>query len=514
MKRFLTDNWITLVIGLAFTISAALALRNNAVIEQNHTIISQTDLVRKNTQAILTQTMHGLDLGVRGYGLTQDENLLIPYKEAVQTSAQIFHRIDSLLALQNYPKRNDAYKVMTEVKQYIELSNDMIAKAKAGDMEQFVALLKEDRGYQVWATYSKFSTELFQFEDELAAKSLSDYNNAIKGNLVLQISFLVLGLPMLFLFVRSVNKDRKRREKILEQVDHADRSYVFNDGVATNNLSEEINIRSVSHVRQASDFIASLASGDYEVQWKGMSEQNRSQNSATLAGNLFRLRERLKSVRLEDERRNMVNEGLASFSELVRTHQSDPDQLSMKCVSFLTKYLKAQQGSLFVLEENAGERYLKLAGCFAFERRKFLDKRIEIGNGLVGQTFLEGEPVMMKQVPSGYTSITSGLGDATPSCIAIIPVKHDTNTVAVMEFATFEEFEPHQIGFLQKAGEFFASAIINTRTTLKMKALLDEATEREAMMREREEELKQNMEELQATQEQLTRNQTSLYVTR
>ena len=146
-------------------------------------------------------------------------------------------------------------------------------------------------------------------------------------------------------------------------------------------------------------------------------------------------------------------------------------------------------------------------GCYAFDKRKFIEKRIELGDGQVGQTFLEGEPSLMKKVPQGYTHITSGLGEATATCIAIVPFKNNSQTMAVAEFATFSEFFPYQIEFLKKAGEFLAAAIISVRTTEQMKELLQNAAEREAMLREREEELRQNMEELQATQEQILRNQ-------
>jgi CHASE3 domain sensor protein len=512
MKRFFSDNWIILVIGLAFVASAAAAIRNNSIIEQNHLIVAQTSQVRQSSQSILNKIVHGLDLGVRGFGLTHDEKLLTPYHEAVEITPGVFKKLDSLLEIQQYPERQNAYAVMVEIRQYIEFSNQMVDHARNGDMKTFVDLLKEDRGYEVWSKYAAFTTPLIQFEDALGKESMEAYNFAVKSNLYLQIVILLLCLPVLFLFVTKVNRERKKRQAILRQVENADRTFVFNDGVTTESISEEINVRSVQHVRQASDFIASLATGNYDTHWAGMTGSNQALNEKTLAGNLFRLRDRLKTVKLDDDRRNSVNEGLAQFSELVRTYHDDAEKLSMRSISFLTKYLNAQQGSIFVLEGDDNDQHLKLMGCFAFDRKKFIEKRVEIGSGMVGQAFLEGEPVLMKEIPKGYTKITSGLGDATPSCIAIIPLKQDRVTVAVMEFATFEEVLPHQVAFLQKAGEYFASTIITTRTTLKMKKLLEDATVREAMMREREEELKQNMEELQATQEQLTRNERSLSI--
>jgi hypothetical protein len=394
--------------------------------------------------------------------------------------------------------------VKGEIDAYVNFSKEMIKMAKTDQMIQFAAMLREDRGYGVWAKYSDFSTPLFQYEDQLRDESLQDYQNAIRSNLIIQIVILVLVMPMLYLFVRKLNGERKRREKLQQEVDKTDRTYVFNPG-DTIDETQDVNQRAIGHVKRASEFIAAIAAGNYEIDWSGMVNGTVDLNKNTLAGNLVNLRERLKFVKQEDDRRNWSNEGLAQFSEIVRNNHHQHDELAVKCISFLTKYINAQQGSLFVVEEDGEGKHLNLAGCYAFNRKKWLQKRVEIGAGLIGQTYLEGEPVVIKEIPAGYTTITSGLGDATPNCIIIIPMKYETQVVAVAEFATFDEVEKHHVSFLQKAGEYLASAIISTRTTSKMKTLLNDATVREEEMKQREEELRQNMEELQATQEELLR---------
>lgn len=507
MKRLFSDNWIIAVIGVSFIVSIGLAIRNNFTIQNNHVVQAQTDLIIQETQDILTSTMHGLDLGVRGFGLTHDERLLIPYNGAIELTPETFRRLDSLLAEQQYPDRNKLSEVKAAIDGYVHFSNEMIEHARNNEMEIFNSKLAEDRGYDVWSKYSEFSTPLLAYQEKLKQEALSEYTTAIQSNLIIQIVILILVMPMLYIFVTKVKQARKNREALLNEVDRTDRMFVFNNGIETETISEEINKRSIEHVKRASDFIASIASGVYDVEWQGLSAENAPLNKNTLAGNLINLRERLKTVKIEDEKRNWSNEGLAQFSEIVRKHQHDKEELPIKCISFLTKYIQAQQGSLFIVEGEGKEAYLNLAGCYAFDRRKWLQKRVEIGVGLVGQVFLEGESVMLKEVPAGYTTITSGLGDSTPSCIAIIPMKYEGTCVAISEFATFNELQNYQVVFLEKAGEFLASALINARNTLRMKQLLHEASERESIMQQREEELRQNMEELQATQEELVRNQ-------
>jgi CHASE3 domain sensor protein len=505
MKRFFSDNWIVLVIGIAFVISTLLAIRNNYIIDKNHLLLQETDLVKQRTEEILSQIMHGLDLGVRGYALTHDDKLLDPYNQAKTAAPAIIRQLDSLLVQQNYSGRAELDRVKDQIDQYIKFSEKMIEQARDGQMDVFSEMLKEDRGYDVWLKYSEFSRPLFAYEDKLNEESLKDYQRAIRNNLILQVAILLLVTPMLYVFVSKVKKDRQLREMILNEVDQTDRTFVFNDGGNTSAISEEVNKRSNAHIKQASEFIAAIAEDNYEVDWHGLVPENQDLNNRTLAGNLIRLRDRLKAVREDDERRNWVNEGIAKFSEIVRTYQHRGEEFYIKSISYLANYIQAQQGSLFIVEGEGKEQHLKLVACYAFDKKKWIEKRIEIGSGLIGQAFLEGEPVKLKQIPKNYIQITSGLGDASPDCLVIIPMKHDEQTTVIAEFASFNDLEDYQIGFLQKTGEFLASAIVNVSTTQKMKTLLEEASLREEHMKQREEELRQSMEELQAIQEEMSR---------
>jgi CHASE3 domain sensor protein len=507
MTRFLRSNWIIIMIGLLLTMSTLLTMGNNDVIERNYELQKQTELVRQRTLEILSRTMHGLDLGVRGFALTKDDNMLIPYREAEQTNHITFDQLDSLLTTQGYEKREELNDVEAEVLKYIQFSKNMVQIARMDSMRQFAMMLKEDRGYAVWKKYSDFSTPLLRYEDHLNNKALLNYKAAIRNNIILQMFILGLSIPLLYFFIMKIRRERDGREEVLNKVKENDKKFVFDPGNVNGSMSND---NSIKNVQKALHFIYQLADGNFDVNWDGLTEDNYKLNKTTLAGNLLLLRDRLKIVKLEDERRNWLNEGLTSFSEMVRSHQHDIKLLTEHCVSYLTRYLKAQQAGLFILEEKETHKYLTLAGCYAFNRKKFIEKRIEIGQGLIGQTYLEGDAVRLKEIPPGYTAITSGLGEATPSHLVIVPFKYNTKSPAIIEMASFYEFEDHHILFLERAGEHLASAIINSQTTSKMKSLLEKASKTEAEMLNREEELRQNMEELQATQEELLRKESEL----
>src|SRR5690606_8013286 len=142
--------------------------------------------------------------------------------------------------------------------------------------------------------------------------------------------------------------------------------------------------------------------------------------------------------------------------------------------------------------------------------KKFLSTKFGIGEGMIGQCFQEREMVYITDVPDGFVRITSGLGTANPRCIVLMPLIANEEVHGVMEFASFNTMRSDQLDFLKSAGELIASSIVSTRTTERIRMLLEESQQRGEEMRAQEEEMRQNMEELQATQEEMTRRNTEM----
>jgi hypothetical protein len=207
----------------------------------------------------------------------------------------------------------------------------------------------------------------------------------------------------------------------------------------------------------------------------------------------------------EDRQRQWASEGLAKFALLLRSQNLDEDVFYARIIGELVKYIGAIQGSLFLLRNENGEQYLELAGAYAYDKRKFLEKRVDTGQGLLGQAVLEKSFIYMTRVPDRYVQITSGLGEANPSNILIVPLQVNEEIFGVVEFAAFDKLEPYQIDFVEKAGESIASALFNLQTNVRMKALLEESMRQQEMMKTQEEEMRQNLKELMATQEEMER---------
>lgn len=330
--------------------------------------------------------------------------------------------------------------------------------------------------------------------------------NFVFGNeIVLVWQLLSIGLVNFAIITRFIKPMGVLKER-LNVLDAGDFSVRFNEsgqgfyaevGAAFNRLLDKIN--------NASAFVKSIEDGALEAHYEGDNVGNDQLSSALLS-----MRDQMKRIDGETAERNWVTQGMAQFVEILRANDENIEALSNKIIGNLVKYLNANQGGLFMLNDEEGETYLELTACYAFDRKKFVEKRVEKGQGLIGQTFLEKETIYITDVPQDYITITSGLGDARPSSIILVPLKINEEVYGVIEMASFHTFEKYQIDFLEKLGESIASTIATTKNTEKTKVLLMESQQQTEEMRAQEEEMRQNMEELEATQEEMRRVSTEL----
>lgn len=242
-----------------------------------------------------------------------------------------------------------------------------------------------------------------------------------------------------------------------------------------------------------------IAAGDYNKKAVEKSEHD------LLSKSVNQMIENLKKSTEEDNKRKWSNEGYANFSELLRNNEN-LENICINSLSFIIKYVKANQGGVFLKEEN-DDIVLELKASYAYDRQKFLKKSIQIGEGLVGQCYLEKEITMITEIPQDYVYVTSGLGDSTPSCIILLPLINNDEVVGILEIASFKVFEQYQIDFLEKCCASLASVISSARINELTNKLLLEAQQKTEQMKLQEEEMRQNMEELAATQEEMRRRE-------
>ncbi len=191
---------------------------------------------------------------------------------------------------------------------------------------------------------------------------------------------------------------------------------------------------------------------------------------------------------------------------MLRHNNDNIEELSDEIVKNVVKYLNANQAALFLLnDEDVNDKHFQLMSAYAWDRRKFINKRIDFTEGLVGACAMEKETIQLTEIPEDYVEITSGLGKATPRFIVLVPLKHEEEVLGVIELASFKELEQFEVDFLEGIAQSIASTILSVKINAKTKYLLEQSQQQAEEMLAQEEEMRQNMEELQATQEEMGR---------
>lgn len=250
------------------------------------------------------------------------------------------------------------------------------------------------------------------------------------------------------------------------------------------------------------DFARQIGEGNLEVEFSASSDED------VLGNSLVNMRDSLNKTQLEEKHRRWANEGLTKFADVLQSNTDNMDEFCSSIISNLVKYLHAIQGGMFLInDDDDDDKHVELKGAYAYERRKFLNKRIEIGEGLVGQCILEKKSIYLKEVPDNYVNVTSGLGKSNPNSIILVPLLLNEEVFGVVELVSFEEYLDHEIDFVEKLAESIASTVSSVKINQKTKSLLQQSQIQAEELRAQEEEMRQNMEELQATQEEMGRKE-------
>ncbi len=192
------------------------------------------------------------------------------------------------------------------------------------------------------------------------------------------------------------------------------------------------------------------------------------------------------------ELQHWLKSGQTALNEKMRAEQ-DILGFSSSVLNFICEHLGISVGAMFVSDQDDA---LRMVAGYAFEKRKGLSNRFELGEGLVGQSALEKKHILMTDCPDGYMCIRSGLGAKTPCNILAYPLVHKGTVQGVVELGAFREFTDLDIEYLRFASDAVAIAISGIISRRKEAELL-EKTQQQA------EELTAQQEELRATNEEL-----------
>ena len=262
-------------------------------------------------------------------------------------------------------------------------------------------------------------------------------------------------------------------------------------------------------MRSVSDFAVEIGNEKYENNFEALSEDDE------LGNTMLQVRDKLKEVAEQEKiqteiekQRNWTIKGEAKFATLLQKDMKNMEEYTYSILENLISYLDVNQGAIFLFDSN--NETLRMSSSYAYDRRKFIDKEFNLGEGLIGNTAIEKKLTYLTDIPQDYIAIKSGLGYANPTSLIIVPLIADDELLGVFELASFRTLQKFEIDFCDNISKNIAQAISRLSINHKTNELLEQSKQQSEELSAQEEEMRQNLEEMQATQDDMTRKDAEL----
>jgi signal transduction histidine kinase/HAMP domain-containing protein len=217
---------------------------------------------------------------------------------------------------------------------------------------------------------------------------------------------------------------------------------------------------------------------------------------AALKDNINEMIRNLKDTTLKNSEQDWLKTNLAKFSRMLQG-QKDLLTVGRLILSELAPVVTAQHAVFYILDSSGETPHLTLLANYASKGQGEVGKEIALGEGLVGQCALEKHRILLTNVPADYIRISSGLGDAPPSSIIVLPIIFEGEVRGVLELASFERFNPTHLALLDQLTESIGIVINTIEANMRTEDLLKQSQSLARQLTSRQEELQQTNQELQ-----------------
>jgi CheY-like chemotaxis protein/CHASE3 domain sensor protein len=446
---------------------------NNFVINsrwQAHSYDVLGELKELNVQLL------SLEASQRAFIVTGEQRSLEPFDNAVNNLEKSLDKLRKLTS-DNPNQQILINKLQLLVPQRLDIIQNRVAVRRTQGFEQARQAIVADQGRQITNQINRVISEIQADERQLLEKRSLNTQKFTKQTfdaILFGIPFTILVLTLIVIYLN----------------------------------------REISHpLRELSEKTAAFADGDLSV---SIRDKKRQDEVGVLVTGFNRMVANLRQTTEHNQQQTWLNSNLAQFSQMLQG-QRNLETVAKTILSKLAPLVGAQQGVFYLKDTDIDPPVLKLIGSYAYQQRKNLSNRYEIGEGLVGQCALEKQKILLTNIPDDYIQIISGLGEAKPKQIIVLPVLFESEIAAVIELASFEKFHPIQLTLLEQLcdslGVILNSIISDNRTVELLKqsqALAQLLQNQQAELQESNERLADQAGTLQASEELLQQQQQEL----
>ncbi|MFC8362612.1 HAMP domain-containing protein [Streptomyces griseorubiginosus] len=266
-------------------------------------------------------------------------------------------------------------------------------------------------------------------------------------------------------------------------------------------LTENVNELAGNLTRQVRA-IAEVASAVAEGDLTRSINVEASGEVAELKDNINSMVESLRETTRANQEQDWLKTNLARISSLMQGHRDLPVVAEL-IMDELTPLVSAQYGAFFLAEDTVRGHELRLVGSYGYPDDEERPTRIPVGRSLVGQAARNRRMVTVEELPEGYVTISSGLGQVSPTALVVLPIVVEEQVLGVIELASVSRFTQIHQDFLAQLmptiGVNLNTIVANVRTD----ELLDESQRLTAELQARSEELQVQQDELQRSNAEL-----------
>ncbi len=251
-------------------------------------------------------------------------------------------------------------------------------------------------------------------------------------------------------------------------------------------------------VRAIAEVTSAVASGDLT---RSISVEAQGE-VAELKDNINAMVQSLRETIRANQQQDWLKTNLARIAGMMQGHR-DLAIVAELMMDELAPLVGAQHGTFFLSEPANGDTQLRLIAGYGLRADKAAPIQYRLGQSLIGQAARSKRSIVVANLPEGYVKISSGLGEAPPANLAVLPILFEDQVLGVIELASFTPFTPVQTDFLEQLTETlgvnFNTIIANSRTD----ALLEESQRLTSELQARSEELQNQQVELQRSNAEL-----------
>ncbi|WP_082378233.1 hybrid sensor histidine kinase/response regulator [Caballeronia cordobensis] len=204
----------------------------------------------------------------------------------------------------------------------------------------------------------------------------------------------------------------------------------------------------------------------------------------------------LKDTTALNTEQDWLKTNLAKFSRMLQG-QKDLVAVGQLILSELAPVVGVQQAEFFVFETIDQAASLRLVASYASDGHRSHGKRVQLGEGLVGQCAFETRKILLTPSASVAYRIESGLLSAVPQNVLVMPIVFEGQVKGVIELASLECFNSTHLAFLDQLTESIGIVINTIEANTRTEDLLKQSQSLAHELQSRQEELQQTNGELQ-----------------